>query len=181
MPGPRPIVPEDLARYYADVAIGYNRRLPAIEQEQRDARAFLEALNRSISNLTIRLEDIARAVKAAPRSTVSGQMPAVTALSVPPVPLEQHLKGTATMTGSQILIPVEELRKLEAEIREQQAEERGAKEALAEADAAAERAERKEKAFREKVMVVVGVGVPFTSGLTWAVIQLISYLSGVHH
>ena len=131
-PGTIPLAPENLARAYADVAMGFNRRLPELERKVENANARLDhvhgitlASHGLISSLTMRVEDIASKVGAT-RTTSPSAFPLAYS---PPEPLEIHT--VSSKTGSHQLIEHEELERLRVKWMEKEAEERGAKQALA--------------------------------------------------
>jgi len=166
-----PLVPDDLARAYADVALGYNKRLPEIEAKIDGLEGhFLAAhglaaaaLQQSREN-ALRIEDIAAAVKAKPKFS-SGQMAAV---SVPPPSPPIEIRARRTPTGSQWIVDGEELEKLKLKISEKEAEERGAKEALAqkEAQELLDNARRKER--RDRILFAVAVLTPIVSAAVYS-------------
>jgi phage shock protein A len=155
---PTPLAPEDLARGYADVAFGYHKRLPALEASIEEVRSIAIASHGMHARLAQRIEDVASAVKAGPPTTV----PTVT--TEPPFELRYH----ATATGSHVTIEVNELERMKTKFAEREAEERGAKEALAELHATEERRAKQAKETREKVTLVLALVLAVCSAAAWA-------------
>lgn len=163
------MAPEDLARAYADVAMGYNRRLPELQRQHLKLGERVDtvhgiaiASHGLISKLALRVEEIALAVKA-PRTYSSGSFPAVTA---PALPLEIRTK--ASKTGSHYLIDNDELDRLKAKFAEKEAEERGAKEALQQLQAAEEIRESRAKSTRERWAFVIAIIAAVCAAIGWA-------------
>ena len=158
-----PLAPEgpDLARAYADVALGYNRRLPELEAKIDNLHGMVlgahgaacSALDQGKANAK-QIEAIAAAVGA--RRTTSGSFVAV---SPPAAPLE--IRTVSSRTGSHHTIESEEIVRLQAQWAELQAEKRGAEKALAEmaAEQLRRSAEAKDRRERAAFWIASVVGV----------------------
>ena len=146
---PTPLAPpaSEIARAYADLAMDLHRRIPALEARMTSHGARLDevhgvalASHGLVSRLTIRVEEIALRV-GAKRSLSSGSFAAyrggVTGAandqgpSSIPSPQSLEIRTTTTKTGRHMIIDADELDRLKAKFAEKDAEERGAKEALA--------------------------------------------------
>lgn len=166
-----PLAPGDLARAYADIATGYHSRLPGIEERLDElhgnflaAHSVASAALRQSRELSLRLEDVAVAVKAK-RSFSSGQMAAV---SIPPPSPPIEIRAKRSPTGSQWVVDAEELEKLKAKIAEKEAEERGAKEALAQKEAQEVLDNARRKEVRDRVLFAVAILAPLATALAYA-------------
>ncbi len=167
-----PLAPSDLARAYADMSIGYHKRLPAIEariekmEEKVDTvHGIALASHGLLSRLALRVEEIGSAVRA-PRTFSSGSFPAVS-VPVPSMPLE--IRTQASKTGAHQLIENEEIARLKAMFAEKEAEERGAKEALAQLQMDEALRESRSKATRDRWAFALAIGVAICSAVAWAI------------
>lgn len=155
-----PLAPPDLARAYADVAFGYHKRLPELEERIDKAHGVAiaaHAVNTDtqiiLQRLVARVEDVALATKA--KRTTSGQMAAV---SVPPSSGPIVLpKTTPSKTGSHQIVPTDEFNELVAKLREKDAEDRGRALAQAQERADAEWEMKISKARFEKWSFILAV------------------------
>lgn len=172
-----PLAPEDkdIARAYADIAMGYNKRLPELEKkvqqllERHETTSAIAISSQGlVSQLALRVEDIALRVRA-PRTYSSGSMAAVSA-APPAPPLE--IKTGASKTGSHATIEFEELDRLKAKWAEKEAEERGAKEEAARLQAELLYEQAMSKANREKWGFILAVAVALCGAVWWAVVHV---------
>lgn len=153
--------PLELARMYADIALGYHRRLPGIEDR---LDRVLEAVK------LIRLEQtLSPVTPSGPKRTTSGQMAAVVPPPVPPIELKDYV--TVSKTGSHVSLETERLEALERRIREQDAREEGmrlaAEQAALEADAVARDADRREDRWRNRITLALAIVIPSISATVY--------------
>ena len=170
MSPPTPLAPENLARAYADVAVGYHRKLPTLEKAIQDVdnrvstvHGIALSAHGMMARMERRIEEIGFAVRAK-RTFPSGSYPAV---SVPSQPLTIRTRGPS-QTGSHFLIDTDELDRLKAKFAEKEAEERGAKEALQMKEEEDQRREEKAESTRKRWGFYIGILVLVCSGAGWA-------------
>ena len=120
-----------------------------IRHEQQRQGEVLSSQSSRLDALAADVRGIAKAT-GAKRSISSGEV----RLSLPPVEPIQ-IKTSPSPTGTHFRIDAEELERLSRVIAEREAEERGAREALAEARAEADRIEAQAKGRRERMHLVI--------------------------
>lgn len=161
---PTPLAPENLARGYADIAMGYHRSLPELKMQIKELSERIDTVHGIAiashglhSRNASRIEDIAVKVNAGPRSFSSGSFAAV---SVPPKPLE--IRTRASQTGNHVVVDNDEIEKIKTKFAEMEAEKRGATEALQalqiEEDARIKRENNTRNRWAFVIMIVLGVG-----------------------
>jgi hypothetical protein len=144
-----PLAPEDLRRAYADIAHGYNHRLPRIEERIDLMDGHILAAHGLIGRLTERVEEVAKRVGARSRSTPPP----------PPEPLEIHV-SEITQAGQHARVPIAELDRLKGLWLEKEAESRGYKQAI-------EDLETKNRRSRERWTLLLAVLVPIGVACGW--------------
>jgi hypothetical protein len=127
------MAPIDLARGYATLAFKDNdtleKRLPRLEEDLDQTKGIALAAHGLAAETRARIEDIAIAVRA-PSAAMKAAVES--ARSVPPPPPEKlEVKYTTSPTGTHAIVEQEELERLRKKFDEQEAEKRGAREALA--------------------------------------------------
>jgi hypothetical protein len=158
-----PMAPIDLARGYAGLAFRVNhtldQELPKLRAELDETKGISLAAHGIAGRVEARLEDVARAVGAAPVKT----------RSIPPAPLTEKLEVQVTQspTGTHWVMDHAELARVQEKIREKEAEERGAKEALIKLQAQEELRAKSEERTRNKYLFYMGVLVPIVGAITY--------------
>ena len=158
---PIPPDPSALLPHYADIALGYHRTLPAIQEEQRALRTITESHHVILSNITMRLEDIAVAVKARPQParTRSGQMAAVSQPQ-PPMPIVEPeplvIKTSRSPTGHHKQIEDAEVDRIQEKWRESELKAQWAKEMADAARVEAAEAREREKTTLDRWKFIMG-------------------------
>jgi hypothetical protein len=159
-----------------EVKDALNKRLPKIEEQLGEAHGIALAAHGIASRLESRLEDIAEAVKA---PSLAMKAAVASARSIPPPPPEKlEINYNPSPTGSHFTVDQKELERLERKFAEQEAEKRGAREALAarlaEEDRKREEDDRKEelqrkknKEFRDRVLFVGAILSAAGALATW--------------
>ena len=160
-----PMAPLDLARGYAGLAFRVNhtldQKLPQLQAELDETKGISLAAHGIASRIESRMEDVARAVGAVPAKT----------RSIPPPPLTEKLeiKLSPSPTGSHWVMDHEELARVQEKIREKEAEERGAKEALIKLQQQEELNDKREERTRNKYLFYMAILVPVITGLTYLI------------
>jgi hypothetical protein len=154
-----PMAPIDLARGYATLAFKVNdtmeKRLPRLEADLDQTKGIALAAHGLAAETRARIEDIAIAVKA-PSSAMKAAVNS--ARSVPPPPPEKlEVQYTTSPTGTHLLVKQEELDRLQRKFDNQEAEKRGAREALADLLTKEELDRKRAKASRERWMLIAVV------------------------
>lgn len=122
---PLPLAPPDLLRAYANIAARVNQELPAliirvdtIHGIALGAHGIASKLREDLTELIRRVEDIAVAVKAKPRTA-----------SLPPPSTDKfEFNFMPTKTGTHFQVESSEIERLKAQWAEKEARERGARE-----------------------------------------------------
>ncbi len=178
---PTPLAPQtsnEIARAYANLAVNLHNRLPALEARIGDQAARLAARldevhgvalasHGLVSRLAIRVEEIALRV-GAKRTYSSGTMAAVTGPTSVPSPETLEIRTTTTKTGRHMIIDADELERLRTRFAEKDAEERGAKEALAQLRLEEEHRESLADSQRKRVAFWVLCATAVCSAAAWA-------------
>jgi len=159
------MAPIDLARGYATLAFKVNdnleKKIPELEAAIDETKGIALAAHGIAGRVEARLEDVARAVGAPPLKT----------RSVPPPPLTEKLEVRVSQspTGSHWVMDHAELSRIQEKIKEKEAEERGAKEALVALQQREELQEKREERTRNKYLFYMGILIPVVTGLTYLI------------
>lgn len=160
-----PMAPIDLARGYATLAVrvsdALDKKIPELEASIDETKGIALAAHGIAAETRSRVEDIAVAVRAPPAKI----------RSVPPPPLTEKLEVRVSQspTGSHYVMDHDELERLQTKIREKEAEERGAKEALVQLQQQEELRDKREERTRNKYLYYMAILVPVITGLTYLI------------
>jgi hypothetical protein len=189
--GPTPLAPQtihEIAQAYANLAFDLHNRIPTIEARMTAQDARLDgvhgvalASHGLVSRLALRVEDIALRV-GAKRTFSSGSFAAANsngaaaggpvsgAGAAGPVTVSEPLeiRTTQTKTGRHMIIDSDELDRLRTRFAEKDAEERGAKEALAQYRLDEQYRESLAESKRKRVAFWVLLATAICSAAAWA-------------
>lgn len=163
----------DTSRRYANALIQVNevlqKRLPKIEGELDEIRGIALAAHGVSSRVEGRIEDIAAAVKA---PSLAMKAAVASARSIPPPPPEKlEINYNPSPTGSHFTVDQKELERLQKKFDEQEAEKRGAREALTaklqEDDRKEELQRKRNKEFRDRVLFIGAILSTAGAALLW--------------
>jgi hypothetical protein len=158
-----PMAPLDLARGYAGLAFRVNhtldQKIPQLQAELDETKGISLAAHGIAARIESRMEDVARAVGAVPAKT----------RSIPPPPVTEKLevRVSPSPTGSHWVMDHEELARVTGKIREKEAEERGAKEALIKLQQQEELNEKRKEQTRNKYLFYMAMLVPIVGAITY--------------
>ena len=158
-----PMAPLDLARGYAGLAFRVNhtldQKIPLLQAELYETKGISLAAHGIAAETRARLEDVARAVGAVPAKTRS--------VTPPPLTEKLEVRVSQSPTGSHWVMDHAELARIQEKIREKEAEERGAKEALVQLQQQEDLRAKNDERTRNKYLFYMAMLVPVITGLTY--------------